>query len=164
MTDKEIAKSYNLQCEESFITRDIWEGSVRWTAKLDNGLTIYQDDFRDYDYPDERRYSSWTRLRAYCYEQNISVLDFVIQFRTHREIIATSKYGYYFCKGIKAALFSEQNWHHFIVGRAFSNDSGQISDIIQVQRWAVPELILVEEETRTITKENICLILNKDYR
>lgn len=138
--------------EDEVIANNI-EGHSRWVAKLSNGENIYQDDFRTYDnFSDERRYSTWTRLRYYCYDNNLYIVGMLLQFRSNVQHLPENAEGYYFCKSILGSLASAKNWHFFVAG-AVQNG------ILTVNRWRVPELIVTEQEVREIKKDDICLIL-----
>jgi hypothetical protein len=93
------------------------EGHARWVVELSNGLKIYQDDFRQYEeFKDELYYSTWSRLRHYCYSERIDIVGMYLQFRTNRHNLAQNADGYYFCKSILAAFGMPENHHFFVTG------------------------------------------------
>lgn len=124
---------------------EYWEQKPRWEVILNNNIKVYQDDGRP-----GTNLSSWERLRNYCYDNNLYITDMKIAFRSNTKSLPSNKNGYYFRKMAKAFLgggFKE----HYIVGYEENN-------IILVEIYSVPELLLDFCETREIVKDDISLI------
>jgi hypothetical protein len=151
---KLVREKYGLMSEQDEHIANHLEGHTRWVVKLSNGLHIYQDDFRLYSqFTDEREYSTWTRLRDYCKQENVNITDMWIQFRTNREFLPSNADGYYFCKCALGAFGTTQTFHMFVTGWVENN-------IIKIKKWQIPELVLTEELNREIKDDDICLIMN----
>jgi hypothetical protein len=118
-----------------------------WFVKLSNGETIYQDDGR----PDTEPASAWLRLKKYCADRNLHIKEMCVQYRSHIEHIPQNCDGYYFCKGASGFLFSEETMHSFVVGTLSGNS-------LSVRHWKVPELTVIQTETRTKLGNEECLI------
>lgn len=150
-------KDYRLYYEQDEWISNHIEGNTRWVVKLSNGLHIYQDDHRTYpEFNDERRYSTWTRLRHYCYDMGPNVEEMWLQFRSNRCDLPANKGGYYFCKSVLGSPFMKTQ--HFFKTGVVENG------IIVMWEWRIPELAQQEIEPREIVKNDICLILREDLR
>jgi len=158
-TNTDLMTKYNLRTEQDELMVNAKEGHPFWSAVLNNGLTVYQDDFREYDMPDSLRYSSWSRLRHYCYTEGVDITNFYIQFRTNRQEITGNGIGFYFCKSVFGGFGMEKSLDFFVTG---TPDKAIIQ--LDLQRWQLPELIKTEDEKRDLDRNDVRLILNKDFR
>jgi hypothetical protein len=150
-----VKDKYLLFYEQDELMRSQLEGNTSWTVELNNGLKIYQDDFREYpQFQDERKYSTWVRLRDYCLKENVKIVKMWIQFRTNFQYLPANADGYYFCKSALGAFGTTETFHFFVTGHV---EEG----IIKVRKFKTPELILTDEEVRTVREDDLCLILNK---
>ncbi len=135
---------------------DFTKEILKWVIELSNGETIYQDD----DRPGEIERCAWYRLRDYVKENNLSIVSFKIQFFTHIEdCTVPNALGYYFTQAVSAIAFSGPNsytWRYYLVGSLMEDNN------IYIQRWLVPEIILVGNEIRSriIDQDDPKLILN----
>lgn len=152
-----IYDKYKLYSYQDEIISNGIEGHTRWIAKLDNGLEIFQDDFRQYDFEDDRRYSTWSRLRDFCYKEDLSIVNLRLQFRTNVQNLPTNSEGYYFCKSILGVFGTIENLHFFVAGYV-------MNDVLRVSKWQIPELICIENQIREIRKDDVCLILGRNFR
>lgn len=120
-----------------------------WTAELNNGLIVYQDDGR----PGYEEQSAWLRLKKYCETHNLFVRKMRITFRSHTELCGESDTGFFFSLGIFANCLVQRQQQRFICG--------PIKDgAIHITIWAVPEILSVETEIRDILgneEKIICL-------
>lgn len=126
--------------------------STFWTATLNNGLVVYQDDGREI-YEES---SSWLRLIEYCKKNSVYLTGFQIQFRDHIERLPDNALGYFFSKGVSATWGVERTFNQFITGYI---DEGQV----KIKKWLVPELIVMENTTRTISACEHLMIFRDDY-
>ena len=108
-----------------------------WIVVLSNGETIYQDDERYIETP-----SSWIRLEQYIRNNNLKIIRLVLKFRSHYEELPQNKDGYFFVNQITKDLFGPQK-SYFITGYLESN-------CLICQKWALPELIKVNEYSREL--------------
>ena len=118
-----------------------------WIVKLSNNETVYQDDGR----PGVKTPSAWLRLKSYCEKHNLRITEMHIHYRSHIEHIGSDFDGYYFCKGAGGFLFSDITVSSFVIGTL----SG---DVLNVSHWKLPELIVMQTETRNRNENEECLI------
>lgn len=112
----------------------------RWLAYLSNGERIIQDDNR----PGVTPASAWLRLRDYCRQKHLHVVELKLQFRSHYESpLPAHAEGYYFSNKAGAVWGSKETEHFFIIGALVGNQ-------VFAQHWKIPELVLVQEEIRTV--------------
>lgn len=119
-----------------------------WICKLDNGLTVYQDDDREGLEP-----SSWIRLGNYCRQNDVKILEMKVKFRSHEEYVESNADGYFFRRAILGGLGLNRkeipvSRHYFITGIL---KDGQV----YTKKWQVPELMLIEEDIRDPDDENL---------
>lgn len=143
---------YKLFFEEDDVIYNSVEGNTRWIAYLSDGRKVYQDDFREYEFNDERRYSTWVRLKHFCEKEKIDIVGMLLQFRTNKIALEENADGYYFCKSVLGAFGMERNIHFFVTGHVKNNK-------IHIKRWQIPELVIDSEEVREIKENDLCLIL-----
>lgn len=119
-----------------------------WICKLDNGLTVYQDDDREGLEP-----SSWIRLGNYCRQNDVKIVEMKVKFRSHEEQVESNADGYFFRKAILGGLGLNRkeipvSRHYFITGILKDGK-------VYTKKWQVPELILIEEDIRDPEDENL---------
>lgn len=109
-----------------------------WVATLTTGEVVVQDDGRPGRFPP----SAWLRLQQRCKSGGVGVRRLTLRFRDREEPAAPDgAQAYFFSKAVAAGLGQE--------GQQLFYLAGWLSDgLVQVQRWAVPELILLGQETR----------------
>jgi len=121
---------------------DYIESNTLWIAFLSNGEIVYQDD-KCVDNED-----SFTPLKIYCEQNNLFIDKFQIRFRSHIETVFENNdecQGFFFRKSIMAPFSSDKNFHRYIIGKVIDN-------IIYTEKWSTPEIIMVEQEIRSITE------------
>lgn len=112
----------------------------RWIAHLSNGERIIQDDGR----PGVNPPQAWLRLKEYCRQNSLSVVNLTLQFRSHHEApLPANAEAYYFINKV-AAVYGGPTLGFFLVG-ALTEDGK-----LRVQHWKVPELVYFGEETRKL--------------
>jgi len=131
---------------DEFIRNKI-EGEAYWVVTLNNGLVVYQDDYR----PNIEPWNSWLRLRDYCYAEGVYPVKMHIRFRSHVEHMPENAEGYYFVRSVLASFGSDITQHLFVIGTI---DGG----LLQVNKWKTPELIVVDSEYRKFKEHDLCLI------
>ncbi len=109
-----------------------------WVASLNNGETIYQDDMLP------GNDSAWVRMREYCQENVLYLVDLELRFRHFVKKQPSNAEGYFFCKSLLGAMFSSHLLNYYSVGYV---KDGKIWS----QKWKVPELVLEMEHERDIT-------------
>lgn len=119
----------------------------RWIAHLSNGERVYQDDGR----PEMEPPQAWLRLKDYCRQNKVDVVNLTLQFRSHHEApLPANAKGYYFInKIVKVQLMPCIEF--LLIGYV-------IDGKIKVQHWKIPELICFGEDEREITKAGESLI------
>jgi hypothetical protein len=129
------------------IPDDFIEDKPIWVAVLSNGITAYQDDDRPGLEP-----SSWLRLREYVKQTESRIIKLYLKFRSHVECpMPDNAEHYYFCKKAAAFWDGSPTRHSVLIG--YAND-----DTINVQEWAVPELIQIGSETREVSRYSHLII------
>ena len=123
--------------EDDYV-KERFEDQPRWVARLSNGLTVYQDDYR----PNLTEYSAWRRLRQYCKSNSVQISELKLQFRSHVEDVPKGD-GYYFARGA-GAWFGKPTDHFFVVGFVKN-------DIIYKTWWRIPELLKDREQEIPLT-------------
>ena len=121
-----------------------------WIATLSNGDTIYQDDGR----PDVEPSSAWVRLRLYCQQNDVHIINMQVRNRSHVEDIGADHDGYFFCKGAGALIFGDITMHTFNIGVL---NEGKL----KVRTWRLPELIPERFEERDPYASPECIIAKK---
>lgn len=129
-----------------------------WFCKLDNGLTVYQDD----DRPGLEEPSSWLRLRQYCSENNVNIVEMSARFRSNQVLVGAGADGYFFRRAILGGIGLTRkekpvSRHYFIMGVLKDG-------VLHVKKWQVPEFMVIEEEDRDPNNEDlvgVSLIVNQ---
>lgn len=138
--------------QDEYVT-DLEQGcmTASWRARLSNGDVVIQDD----DRPGMDPPQAWLRLQDYVRKNGLSITKIWLQFRSNiqADILPENADGYYFCKQALSFLHGSKTFHFYILG---SLQNGKLV----VQRWKVPELVLVEKEERDPATAGVCLILN----
>lgn len=121
---------------------------IRWVVVLSDGRTVYQDD----DRPGIEEPSAWRRLKAYCKDQDVYIVEMWLQFRSHRILVEPKNaQGYFFIKAAFGVWGSTNTYHAYIAG---TMENGQIN----ASKWTVPELVFLENQTRDVDLESPSLI------
>jgi len=128
-------------------------GQAVWQAELSSGEVVTMDDGR----PGVDEPSAWVRLGHYCRRNGLRIRRLWLKFRSNvaRDILPADADGYFFCKSALGMLNSADTYHFYLVG--FIRDGS-----LTVQRWQVPELVLIESESRPIDPASPCLVMAID--
>lgn len=138
--------------ESQFVSNNR-EGHTQWFVQLSNGEVCYQDDNR----PDCPDISAWRRLRNYCQTFSLTIEGMWLRFRTETIAVPAHKDGYYFCNSVLSWLNSDKTFHYFVCGYV---ENG----VIYTKKYKIPELIVEDEDVRSISVEDECLILRHDWK
>ena len=122
-----------------------------WKAKLSDGRVVYMDDGR----PGMEPSSAWLRLRRLVEETGVRVVGLSLQFRSHQQenILPADAEGYFFRKSALGFPTGTDTIESYLVGHL---TEGRLF----VQRWRVPELVMVEEQERDPAEARESLIVN----
>lgn len=112
-------------------------GQPIWTAVLSDGTVVYQDD----DRPDYEESSAWLRLKQYVAENNLSVVNLGVKFRTNQIWLEPNKEGYFFCKVAGANWDGGPTYHFYNIG--FIEDN-----VAHIKQYRLPELTIFQEFSR----------------
>jgi hypothetical protein len=121
--------------EEDDYINEQKEHSARWVVELSDSSNVYYDDFR----PGVEDHSSWSRLKAYCDQNNLHITSMYLQFRSHYESVEPNKEAYFFSKMARGVLVQEQQstYLFFLVGFL---EEGKV----KIYKYSIPELIVVD--------------------
>ena len=121
----------------------------RWIAHLSNGERVFQDDGRPEVYPPQ----AWLRLKDYCRQNGLRVVNLTLQFRSHHEApLPANATAYFFINKI-AKVQTGPQIEFLLIGHVENNK-------IKVQHWKVPELVCFGEDERPIEEGGESLIWN----
>ena len=124
---------------------DFLDEKTIWEIQLNNGIWVYQDDYR----PDVQPYSAWIRLKLFL-EQNthLYIEQMRFRFRDHVEVLPIQEAdAYYFSKSLGSIIGSGQVHHHYIGGALIPKTS-----TIKCWKYKIPELIVVETSYKRLDK------------
>lgn len=108
-----------------------------WTATLNNGKVVYQDDGREcYEEP-----STWLRLIEYCKANSLYIIEFNVRFRDHVEHLPSNAEGYFFSKGCAAIWGDDTSYNQYVMGYLEDNT-------VKITKWVVPAIIPMEKVNR----------------
>lgn len=128
------------------------ETHARWVAVLSNGEEYHQDDGRP-----NAVGNAWNRLVDHCRNNHLHLVDIYLKFRSHVERKAEYRNadGYWFRFGITASVKANKkgknSYNSILIG--IMRDGK-----MHVDNWRVPELLLVESDTREIPKNDETII------
>jgi hypothetical protein len=122
-----------------------------WRAHLTDGTEVWMDDGR----PGSDPPSAWLRLRERVAKTGARITGLSLQFRSHKQenILPADADGYFFRKSALGFLTGTETVESYLVGHL---TGGRLF----VQRWRVPELVLVEEVERDPAEAGESLIVN----
>ena len=142
--------------DEYFHTALYVHREARWVAKLANGLTIYQDDYRD-----NKECSAWLRLRTFCYNNKVNINHLYFQFFDHvvDDFLPKNAAGYFFKKGMLKGMFGVDSFKSFIGGYICKKEGGGYGPV-KTFSYTVPELIFKSQDERILPCNDKCIILN----
>jgi hypothetical protein len=119
---------------------------MRWLADLSDGRTVLQDDGR----PGLEPYQAWLRLKEFCRQTGISVVNLRLQFRSHIEAPLPDNAPAYFFSHKAGALMSSGEPTHtdlfYLIGYLIPE-----KEAVYIEHYLAPAIILVETETRPLT-------------
>lgn len=119
---------------------DTYETHTKYRATLSNGLEFISDDGRNAN--DE---FSWCRLSKYCKENNVFVINFVMQNRSHREQLRPDADGYYLSMGAGRWYANERTDAFFVAGYL-------VNDTVFKSWWKIPELEVTNSQEVTLSE------------
>jgi hypothetical protein len=119
-----------------------------WVAGLSDGSTVYADDNR----PGVEPYSAWTRLKRFVETKCLAITSLELRFRSNSISIHVGEASF-FCRAGLGFFNGGSQIDFFIVG-------WMKNGILTVQRYSVPDLILVDQEIRESASAGECLIWN----
>lgn len=127
-------------------------GEAVWRAELSDGTVATMDDGR----PGCEPRSAWLRLAAHCEDRGLSVVKLWLEFRSNaaRDILPERADGYFFSKCVLGMFNAADTLSFYLVG---SLHQGKLV----VQRWKVPELLLLDVEERDAGYSGPCLIRSR---
>lgn len=122
-----------------------------WRAELSDGRVVCMDD----DRPGTHPASAWVRLAAEVEATGARIVRLWPQFRSNaqRDALPANADGYFFCKSAMGVWGMPDTLHFMLLGHLTGGT-------LVVQKWSVPELILVEVEPRDPAAAGPCLIRN----
>ena len=123
------------------------DSNAYWLVTLSNKETIYQDDGR----PGLEIESAWIRLKQYCLENELYIVDMRVNFRSNSHLVGEFAEGFYFCKGVSGTLYSANSNNLYITGTLKGS-------VVEVTKWKVPELLSEGSEYRNPAFAGDCLI------
>ena len=128
---------------------DLKEKAI-WVARLTNGLTVYQDDYRTkYDEP-----IAWKRLKRYLEQKRVGIYALSIQFRSHVVNIAINPEGFYFSYGVGQLQGVERSDEFYVCGPVYNR-------IAHVSWYHIPDLEVFKLEKKEIDScLSDCYIIN----
>lgn len=126
--------------------------SMRWVVVLSNGQTVYEDD----DRPGLEEPSAWKRLKSYCQEEKVSIVEMWLQFRSNRvQVAPRGADGYFLVKSVFGVWGDRETFHAYMVGTL-------VDGKIQGSRWKVPELVSLESFERQPDYDSPSLICRQE--
>ena len=126
-------------------------GQALWRAELADGSVVVMDDGR----PGLEPRSAWLRLRARVLAGGPRVRRLWAGFRSnqHRGILPADADGYFFAKAVLGSPDEPETLSFFLLGALAGG-------VLTVQKWQVPEMVLVSVEERDPATAGECLLLN----
>lgn len=121
-------------------------GNPRWVVHLNNGTTVFQDDGRP-----GLSENAWLRLKKYCEENKLYIVRMHVQNRSNVKRLPSEMDGYVFRKGVRGVFGVDGTTNLFFTGWLSQ-------DVLTVQKWRVPEMILENTEIRCINSMKDVLI------
>lgn len=107
----------------------------------------------DDDRPGVQPRSAWLRLAAHLRDRGGRLEGLSVKFRSNRvEPFPRHQLGYFFCKSVARTDAMSASLSFYLLG--VLTPSGLV-----VQRWKIPELILIDQGPRPLT-DTPCLITN----
>lgn len=122
--------------EDSFIFN-----SPIWYVILQDNEEIYQDDDRENEVPA----SAWLRLMEY--KRDRKIIEFGLKFRSNKIKLnfPANPDGFFFSKKMISGGFGTLQVYAYMVGYV-------LKETIYIETYQVPELTLIEQESRHISK------------
>lgn len=125
--------------------------SAIWFAEMSDGSTIYMDDGR----PGAEPHSAWIRLGILVRRNGLSIKRLGLRFRSNilSDILPSDAEGYYFRRAALGQLTDTETLEFMLVGSL-------TGELVSIQKWKVPELVLMETESRPANDQDPSLIRN----
>jgi len=126
----------------------------RWVATLDDGRSVYQDDYR----PGEDEPIAWIRLKRYLKETGKKIVGLSIQFCDNIATVAPpNAQGYYYIQGIMNVAGDEDSYSIRFYTLGYVEDN-----IAHVQKWYIPANIPMPfpAEDRLVSSDDDMVIMN----
>ena len=130
--------------EDDFVrTLQLEKKTAIWIAELSDGRLVYQDDGR----PGLDEPSAWKRLSLFLEKEVLKITNISLKFRSHKHtnILPSNQDGYFFSKSSAGLWGSRTTYHFYLLGHLCDG-------VIKVQKWKVPELLLIEQVDRDKNK------------
>lgn len=128
---------YKLCFEQDEWLTQYREGNPIWIAKLNDEKYVYCDDGRyEGNIP-----GTWQRLKKYCEDTGLYVVQFRFGFRSNMFSMPSDKPGYFFARAARGYFGSNDTLQLWTIGYTDGAD-------VQVSKWQVPEMFVIETEKR----------------
>lgn len=129
-------------------------GRARWVARLSDGSHVYQDDDRPWVAT-----PAWVRLKNYVESNGLWVTALWPEFRDHRfrHALPDDAAGYVCLRSLMAVFGLDFPAFTFFKLGAVDGD------VVRLQTWQTPELILMEEETVPVSQMEFAIIRKPDH-
>lgn len=114
-------------------------GNPMWVARLSNGETVYQDDYR----PDYEESSAWIRLSQYISINKLKIVNLGLRFKTNQFWMEPDKPGYFFSKVAGATWGDDNTFHYYKIGYIDGN-------MVKTWQYTLPELTLFHMNEKSI--------------
>lgn len=121
---------------------------MRWVVVLSNGETVYEDDGR----PGLEEPSAWKRLKTYCCEKKIYIVEMWLQFRSNRVMVEPRNAdGYFLTKSAFGVWGNKETFHAYVAGVL-------VDGFVKTVKWKIPELVALENQVREADPDSPMLI------
>ena len=126
------------------------EEKSMWYAVLSDGVKVYQDDNR----PGLSCPSAWIRLGNYVRNNNLSICEIGVKFRSHIESVAKNKDAYFFSNGVMSWAGGKSVK---TLNLGYIKDDGKFI----IRKFVTPELTIEETEIREVNTDISFVIKNE---
>ena len=142
---------YSLSTSEDDFTREKKLREPRWVATLTDGTEVFQDD----DRPGENPGQAWQRLKLWMSSQGwVKLKSLRLEWRGDKiASLPDGAPGYFFRKSILSEVGGGASQGFYILGHV---ENGRL----KTQRWAVPQMMKLDESWRSLEEASDSLIMN----
>jgi hypothetical protein len=129
-----------------------------WQCELSDGSVVSMDDGR----PGIEPRSAWLRLAAYLKSSGLKIVGMWLKFRTNcdKNILPRNADGYFFSKNVIDALGRSDDEGGRQASPFFYIVGALVNGKIEVQRYSIPSLTLIDTEIRDPETARESLIRN----